>query len=126
MNRIPDRPNRFIHVNHLRNLVLAVFGFLLIAIAAVVMPGNPRSTYASNDLPAQITETQLPIRATPLPSSTPNPTQIPTPTRTPIPAYMLDNAHSTDGIIVGTLILVVIVLIGTVAGIAIRRRQHPD
>lgn len=78
--------------------------------------------------PAQVvsgmapSETILPTRISPTPS--PSATiLLPTPTKTPLPAEFLQNYDDTNGVVVGTIMLVVIILLGTLSGIRIRRSQ---
>lgn len=46
-----------------------------------------------------------------------------TPTRTPLPPELLANREQTIGIIIGTVVLVILVLGGSLAGIWSRRRE---
>jgi hypothetical protein len=108
-----------------RFTVLGALLVLLVFLASTAMR-QPLPAHARDLPPIPAVETQFPLQpfATLTPTFTPTPAA--TPTRTPIPAYLLDNADDTDGIIIGTMLLVVIVLIGTTAGIYIRRNQHPN
>lgn len=45
----------------------------------------------------------------------------PTPTKTPLPPEYLQNYDDTNGVVVGTVMLVVIILLGTLSGIRVRR-----
>lgn len=86
----------------------------------------------SDPLPPQVwavlvvapTETAGQIRPTPTPSPTATEIVLPTPTKTPLPAYMLENYDDTNGVVVGTVMLVIIILLGTLAGIRVRRSQN--
>lgn len=51
-------------------------------------------------------------------------TVLPTPTKTPLPDFLLENYDDTNGIVVGTVMLVVIILLGTISGIRVRRSQN--
>ena len=64
------------------------------------------------------------IRPTPSPSPTATETVLPTPTKTPLPDYLLENYDDTNGVVVGTVMLVIIILLGTLAGIRVRRSQN--
>lgn len=70
------------------------------------------------------TETAGPIRPTTTPLPTATETVLPTPTKTTLPAYLLENYDDTNGVVVGTVMLVVIILLGTLAGIRVRRSQN--
>jgi len=48
----------------------------------------------------------------------------PTPTKTPLPDEYLQNYDDTNGVVVGTVLLVVIILLGTLSGIRVRRSQE--
>ncbi len=63
----------------------------------------------------------LRVTATPLPSATVVQT---TPTKTPLPDEYLQNYDDTNGVVVGTVLLVVIILLGTLSGIRVRRSQE--
>ena len=106
-----------------RNTVMWILLVLAIFLVANAM-SEPLPSIA-RDLPAAApTETLAPTRSLVNPSLAATETVAPTPTHTPIPAYLLENTGATDGIIIGTVLLVVIVLAGTLAGINIRRKQH--
>lgn len=106
-----------------RNMVVWILLVLAIFLVANAM-SEPLPSMA-RDLPVLApTETHAPTRLLVTPSPTATETVAPTPTRTLIPAYLLENTDATDGIIIGTVLLVVIVLAGTIAGINIRRKQH--
>lgn len=47
----------------------------------------------------------------------------PTPTTTPLPQELLENREQTIGIIIGTFVLVIIVIGGTLTGMWARRRE---
>jgi len=70
------------------------------------------------------TETAVLIRPTSTPGPTTTETVLPTPTQTPLPAYLLENYDDTNGIVVGTVMLVIIILLGTLSGIRVRRSQN--
>ncbi|MBA4398934.1 MAG: hypothetical protein D9V45_14535 [Chloroflexi bacterium] len=106
-----------------RNTVVWILLVLVIFLVANAM-SEPLPS-AARDLPVLApTETHAPTRSLITPSPAATETVVPTPTRTPIPAYLLENTDATDGIIIGTVLLVVIVLVGTLAGINVRRKQH--
>ncbi|GEM_PF-917362 len=106
-----------------RNTVVWILLVLVIFLVANTM-SEPLPS-AARDLPVLApTETHAPTRSSITPSPAATETAAPTPTRTPIPAYLLENTDATDGIIIGTVLLVVIVLVGTLAGINVRRKQH--
>ncbi len=106
-----------------RNTV--VWFLLVLAIFLVANAMSEPLPSKARDLPiAAPTETHAPTRSLITPSPAATETVAPTPTRTPIPAYLLENTDATDGIIIGTVLLVVIVLVGTLAGINVRRKQH--
>lgn len=106
-----------------RNTVVWFLLVLVIFLVANAM-SEPLPS-AARDLPVVApTETHAPTRPLITPSPAATETVAPTPTRTPIPAYLLENTDATDGIIIGTVLLVVIVLVGTLAGINVRRKQH--
>lgn len=98
--------------------VMVALGIFLIAIA-VSEPIPSQAKQNSADAP---TETAL-ITRTPTHTLAPSitPTLGPTATATPLPPEILENYDDTDGIVVGTILLVVIILLGTLAGIRTRR-----
>ena len=106
-----------------RNTVVWILLVLAIFLVANAM-SEPLPSMARGLPVLAPTETHAPTRSFVTPSPIATETVAPTPTRTPIPAYLLENTDATDGIIIGTVLLVVIVLAGTLAGINIRRKQH--
>lgn len=108
-----------------RNIILGILLVLLVFVAAVAM-SEPLPSMARDLSAATLVPTPLPIQLTaaPLPIETESVELIPT--RTPIPPELLENADATNGIIIGTVVLVAIVLAGTIAGINVRRKQHLD
>lgn len=123
MQKLSSRRNTIAVNPGLRLVVFGLAALFVFAAAAGWLRQPERA--AASSLAAIPSETQAMVRVTPTPPVN-TPTITPTVTRTPIPAYMLDVAHSTDGVIIGTLLLVIIVLVGTIAGITIRRKQHPS
>jgi len=108
-----------------RNVILCILLVLVVFVAANAM-SEPLPSLARG-LPAVApTETLTPVQTTVIPLPTETETAEATPTRTPVPPELLENADATNGIIIGTVLLVVIVLAGTIAGISVRRRQHLD
>ena len=108
-----------------RSMILCILLVLVVFVAAIAM-SEPLPSLASDLSAATLIPTQLPIRLTVTTVPTETETAEVTPTRTPIPPELLENADATEGIIVGTVVLVLIVLAGTVAGINLRRKQHLD
>ncbi len=108
-----------------RSMILCILLVLVVFVAAIAM-SEPLPSLASDLSAATLIPTQLPIRLTVTTVPTEIETAEATPTRTPIPPELLENADATEGIIVGTVVLVLIVLAGTVAGINLRRKQHLD
>lgn len=105
-----------------RNRVL-IWIFTVLAIFLIANAIN-NSRFAQNDVvyAKAPTETVLAprITATPQLSATINQ---PTPTKTPLPAEYLQNYDDTNGVVVGTVLLVVIILLGTLSGMRVRRSQ---
>lgn len=101
--------------------LLSVFGLMLAV-------SEPLPYQAA---PAEETPTVRVLNPTPSPSSpaasedTPLPSETPqfTPTATPLPPEFLANREQTLGIIIGTIVLVILVLGGSLAGIWARRRE---
>lgn len=106
-----------------RKAVLRIFVVLIIFLmaSAVSDPLPPQAWAVPVVAP---TETAGPIRPTPTPGPTATETVLPTPTQTPLPAYLLENFDDTNGVVVGTVMLVIIILLGTLAGIRVRRSQN--
>lgn len=69
------------------------------------------------------TETASSTRITATPQLSATVSQ-PTPTKTPLPPEYLQNFDDTNGVVVGTVMLVVIILLGTLSGIRVRRSQQ--
>jgi len=108
-----------------RSMVICILLVLIIFVAANAM-SEPLPSLARG-LPAVApTETLAPVRPTVTLLPTGTETAEPTPTPTPVPPELLENADATNGIIIGTVLLVVIILVGTIAGINLRRKQHLD
>lgn len=108
-----------------RSIVICILLVLIVFVAASAM-SEPLPSLA-RDLPAVApTETLALVRPTVTPLPTGTETAEPTPTPTPVPPELLENADATNGIIIGTVLLVIIVLAGTIAGINLRRKQHLD
>lgn len=108
-----------------RSIVICILLVLIVFAAASAM--NEPLPSLARDLPAVApTETLAPVRPTVTPQPTGTETAEPTATATPVPPELLENADATNGIIIGTVLLVVIVLAGTIAGINVRRKQHLD
>lgn len=108
-----------------RSIVICILLVLIVFAAASAM--NEPLPSLARDLPAVApTETLAPVRPTITPQPTGTETAEPTATATPVPPELLENADATNGIIIGTVLLVVIVLAGTIAGINVRRKQHLD
>lgn len=104
---------------------IGIWFLLVLVIFLVASAMSEPLPSAARDLPVVApTETHAPTRPLITPSPAATETVAPTPTRTPIPAYLLENTDATNGIIIGTVLLVVIVLVGTLAGINVRRKQH--
>lgn len=103
-----------------RNRAL-IWIFTALAIFLIANAVN-NSRFAKNDVvfAKAPTETVLAprITATPQPSAT---IIQPTPTKTPLPAEYLQNYDDTNGVVVGTVLLVVIILLGTLSGMRVRR-----
>lgn len=99
---------------------------VLIVFVAAISMSEPLPSLARDLQAATLIPTPLPIRlsVTPLPTGTESAELTPTPTL--IPPELLENADATNGIIIGTILLVTIVLAGTIAGINLRRKQHLD
>lgn len=108
-----------------RSIVICTLLVLIVFVAANAM-SEPLPSLARDLQAATIIPTQQPIRQSVTPLTGGTDTAVPTPTPTPIPPELLENADATNGIIIGTVLLVVIVLVGTVAGINLRRKQHLD
>ncbi|HEY4691816.1 MAG TPA: hypothetical protein VIH16_00115 [Bellilinea sp.] len=108
-----------------RNVILCTLLVLLVFVAAIAM-SEPLPSIARDLSAATLVPTPLPIRLTVTPLPNEAETAELTPTRTPIPPELLENADATDGIIIGTVVLVILVLAGTIAGINVRRKQHLD
>jgi hypothetical protein len=106
-----------------RNIVAWILLVMAIFLVANAM-SEPLPSMARDLSAIAATETLAPTQLIVTPGLAATETTVPTPTRTPIPAYLLENADATNGIIIGTVLLVVIVLAGTIAGINIRRKQH--
>jgi hypothetical protein len=108
-----------------RSIVICILLVLIVFVAANAM-SEPLPSLARG-LPAVApTETLAPVRPSVTPLQTGTETAEPTPTPTPVPPELLENADATNGIIIGTVLLVIIVLAGTIAGINLRRKQHLD
>ncbi len=72
----------------------------------------PLQVATSTSQPALVVTAELP--------GTPEPDHV---TNTPLPAELVANREQTFGIILGTVMLVMIVIIGTLSGIAARRKE---
>lgn len=99
-------------------ILLAVLMFLL---ANAVSGPLVRQEQAVSGMAPTETERITRITATPQPSAT---IIQPTPTKTPLPPEYLENYDDTNGVVVGTIMLVVIILLGTISGIRLRRSQE--
>ncbi|GAP12026.1 hypothetical protein BECAL_03226 [Bellilinea caldifistulae] len=96
---------------HLLGLVLVLAAFW--AAMAFSEPISPRQTAAPSPT----------VEITPLPAQTPTgEIQAGRPSPTPIPAELLANREQTFGIVFGAVVLVLIVVIGTLSGIAAQRQ----
>lgn len=114
--KIPPMSER----RHAALWVLVVLGIFLIVTAM----SEPLPSYAKQAAADAPTETAF-ITRTPTQTLAPSmtPTPGPTATATPLPVEILENFDDTDGIVVGTILLVVIILLGTLAGIRTRRKH---
>lgn len=72
---------------------------------------TPSATAAVTAMPASLSGSETPA---------------PQPVSTPLPAELIANREQTFGIVFGSVMLVLIVVIGTLSGIAARRRNQKD
>ncbi len=108
-----------------RSIVICILLVLIVFVAANAM-SEPLPSLARGLPAAAPTEGLVPVRPSVTPHQIGTETAEPTPTPTPVPPELLENADATNGIIIGTVLLVIIVLTGTIAGINLRRKQHLD
>lgn len=108
-----------------RSIIICVLLVLIIFVAATAM-SEPLPSLARGLNAEAPTETLAPVRPSVTPIQIGTETPEPTPTTTPVPPELLENADATNGIIIGTVVLVIIILAGTIAGINLRWKQHLD
>lgn len=111
-----------------RAAICAFLAVMIFVIASTV--SDPLPSQAEAVLVVAPTETVTLVRPTATPglpvteAAAVTETALPTPTKTPLPDYLLENYDDTNGIVVGTVMLVVIILLGTISGIRVRRSQN--
>jgi len=109
--------------------VSALCGESLVLLALVFALSDPGAYQAASlkETAPVITPTLTSSRPTEEPTATQilfTDTPQPSPTVTPLPAELLANREQTFGIIIGTILLVILLIGGSIVGISARKREQ--
>ena len=76
----------------------------------------PTAAVVPTDIPVEMlnlkSDESQPVDTSQMSASISAPAEQPTPTRTPLPDYMTQTGHLMDGVVIGTMLVMVIVLLG--------------
>jgi hypothetical protein len=95
---------------HVLGLILVLLAFLSAQAMSEPLPMQQRATQT----PVQLTRTPVPTQPAVIDGE---------PTQTPFPEWLVANREQTNGIIIGTVILLLIVIVGTYSAIRARNRE---
>ena len=111
-----------IPVRRAKNFFTSGILLALLLIPAAYAVGAPLEQQFTTPTVGATAETGIPTLAT-----TPPPTAVATPssppTKTSLPPEILQNYDDTNGVVIGAVVLVVIILLGTVYGVRTRREE---
>lgn len=86
----------------------------------------PTAIVVQTELPVEMMNLKVDEAATAetgqMTASVSAPVKEPTPTRTPLPAYMTQTGHLMDGVMIGTMLVLVIVLLGALSTMRTKKK----